>query len=171
MLCAPLGQTFLKKAFLRELSWTNTLVPLPGRSSSTFCGVCNELALCRINNQDPYLWRWHAWQRVGRRAVGRPRARPRCLCHCKISTRGAAGGAPAVQGVEATDPRRHCENHRVQATLLYLKLSKSLTIVHFLTAWEVNSFMRESNEQKLTWSLHRASPGPHCLHAVPPPLH
>ena len=65
MLCAPLEQPFLKKAFPRELSWTNTLVPLPGRTSSTFCGACNELALCKINNQDPYFRRWHACQRVG----------------------------------------------------------------------------------------------------------
>ena len=31
--------------------------------------------------------------------------------------------------------------------------------------------MRESSEQSLTWTLHRASPGLDCLHAVPPPLH
>ena len=64
-LCAPLGQTFLKKAFLRELLWPNTLVPLPRKNSSTFCRACNELATCRIDYQDPHLWRWHAWQRVG----------------------------------------------------------------------------------------------------------
>ena len=36
----------------------------------------------------------------------------RCLSHAKIPTRGAAGGAPAVGGAEATDPHRRCEDLR-----------------------------------------------------------
>ena len=38
------------------------------------------------------------------------------------------------------------------------------------TAWK-STLLRESSEQRLTWSLHRAPPGPHSLRAVPPLLH